>query len=181
MEKTGIPWSVPVAVDEIPDTGLHIEIGAPAATRADVAKVADVRDLPQLSAVFDLTRRGAGVHVAGQVSARVGQTCVVTLEPIESDVEEAVDLLFAPLPADGTQPEPEIEGTGPKRDEELPEPLVGGKVDLGALATEFLILGINPYPRKADAEFSPPKADNDGARPFAALEALKKRLGGGQP
>ena len=36
-------------------------------------------------------------------------------------------------------------------------------VDLGAIATEFLILGIDPYPRKAGAEFAPVKAD-DGAR-----------------
>ena len=26
--------------------------------------------------------------------------------------------------------------------------LVGGTVDLGAIATEFLILGLDPYPRK---------------------------------
>ena len=171
---------MPVAVEDIPDTGLHIELDAPAEARVDVAKLAAVRDLPRLSAVFDLTRRGAGVHVAGQVRARVGQTCVITLEPIENDVEETVDLLFAPLPADGAQPKAEIEGAGPKRGEEPPEPLLGGIVDLGAIATEFLILGIDPYPRKAGAQFSPPKADNDGARHFAALEELKKRLGGGQ-
>ncbi len=155
-----------MAVEDIPDTGLHIEIDAPA---DDPCRCG--RSLPpcascrELSAVFDLTRRGAGVHVAGQVSARVGQTCVVSLEPIENDVEETVDLLFAPLPADGTKAEPEIGGTGPKRDEDPPEPLVGGIVDLGAIATEFLILGIDPYPRKAGAQFSPPKADNDGAHP----------------
>src|SRR5664280_3213137 len=65
MKKTGSPWSVPVAVDDIPDTGLHIAIEAPAATRAELAELAAVRELPQLSAVFDLTRQGAGVHVAG--------------------------------------------------------------------------------------------------------------------
>ena len=27
-------------------------------------------------------------------------------------------------------------------------------IDLGALATEFLMLGIDPYPRKAGAEFA---------------------------
>ena len=67
-----------------------------------------------------------------------------------------------------------------KPDEEPPEPLIGGKLDLGAIATEFLILGIDPYPRKPGAQFSPPKADDAGAHPFAALEALKKRPGGGQ-
>ena len=65
-------------------------------------------------------------------------------------------------------------------DEEPPEPLIGGTVDLGALATEFLLLGIDPYPRKAGAEFAPPKVEDGGEHPFAALAALKKRLGGGQ-
>jgi len=76
MENTQNTWSVPVAVDDIPETGLHIEVEAPAEVRAHLVKLANLRDLPHLSAVFDLTRRGGGVHVAGQVKARVGQTCV---------------------------------------------------------------------------------------------------------
>jgi len=56
--------------------------------------------------------------------------------------------------------------------------VIEGKVDLGAIATEFLLLGIDPYPRKAGAEFAAVKTADDSARPFAALEALKKRLGG---
>ena len=65
MDKTASPWSVPVAVEDIPETGLHLEIEAPAEARAQLAALADVRDLPRLSAVFDLTRLGAGVHVTG--------------------------------------------------------------------------------------------------------------------
>ena len=33
MKKTSTPWSVPVAAEDIPDTGLHVEIDAPAAVR----------------------------------------------------------------------------------------------------------------------------------------------------
>ncbi|HZP69633.1 MAG TPA: DUF177 domain-containing protein [Pseudolabrys sp.] len=172
IENAQNPWSVPVAVEDIPEAGLHLAVEAPAAVRAQVVKIAGLRDLPHLSAIFDLSRRGAGVHVTGQVKARVGQTCVVTLEPIESTVEEAIDLLFAPQqPA---KADDEDHGAG---DEDPPEPLVDGKLDLGAVATEFLLLGINPYPRKAGAEFAAVRADDDGARPFAALEALKKRFG----
>ena len=181
MTKTGSPWSVPVAVEDIPDTGLHIEIDAPTATRTAVAELAALRELPRLSAVFDLTRQDAAVHVTGQVSARVGQTCVVTLEPIESAVEEAVDLDFAPVPTGETEPAPKSARKRARSDDEPPEPLVEGTVDLGALATEFLILGIDPYPRKPGAQFAPPKVEDAGEHPFAALEALKKRLGGGQP
>ena len=171
MEKPGMPWSVPVAVKEISDTGLHLEIEAPSSVRAEVANLAGVRELPQLSAVFDLDRQGGRVQVTGQVSARVGQTCVVTLEPMECQVEEAVNVVFAPSLATDAK-----EG-----DDEPPEPLVDGKVDLGALATEFLLLGIDPYPRKLSAEFALPKVENGGEHPFAALETLKKRLGNGQP
>jgi uncharacterized metal-binding protein YceD (DUF177 family) len=181
MEKAASPWSVPVAVDDIPETGLHVEIEPTDAIRAELAKLAAVRALPRLSASFDLTRRGAGVHVAGRVRAQVGQICVVSLEPMESDVDEPVDLLFAPGAAGAAVAAGgEFEAGLASAAAEPPEPLVNGKVDLGAIATEFLILGIDPYPRKPDAEFSPPKADNDGAHPFAALEALKKRPGGGQ-
>jgi uncharacterized metal-binding protein YceD (DUF177 family) len=181
MKKTGSPWSVAVAVEDIPDTGLHIEIDAPAATRIAVAELAALRELPRLSAVFDLTRQGAAVHVCGQVSARVGQTCVVTLEPIESAVEEAVDLKFAPALPGGTEPDSKSARKRAHSNDEPPEPLVDGTLDLGALATEFLILGIDPYPRKPGAQFAPPKVEDAGEHPFAALEALKKRLGGGQP
>lgn len=174
MEKAKNPWSVLVAVEDVPETGLHIELDAPEAARTELAAVGGLRELPRLSAVFDLARRGAGVRVTGRVNARVGQTCVVTLEPIESDIEEPVDLIFAPAPAEPGQTPHERTAS----DEEPPEPLVGGQLDLGAVATEFLLLGIDPYPRKTGAEFTPLKSGDDGARPFAALEALRKRFGG---
>jgi uncharacterized metal-binding protein YceD (DUF177 family) len=175
MQNAQSPWSVPVAVDDIPETGLHIEAEAPAEVRAQLVKLANLRDLPRLSAVFDLSRRGGGVHVAGQVKARVGQTCVVTLEPLENDLDEPMNVLFAP-PLDAAAKD--VGADHKAGDEEAPEPLIAGKVDLGAIATEFLLLGIDPYPRKAGAEFAAVKTADDGARPFAALEALKKRLGG---
>ena len=58
--------------------------------------------------------------------------------------------------------------------EDAPEPLVDGRIDLGAIAIEFLMLGIDPYPRKPGVAFEPPKSDSDGAHPFAALAALRK-------
>ena len=175
MNKTSHLWSVPVAVEDIPDTGLHMEIEAPPAARAALAELAGLRSLPELSAVFDLTRQDAEVHVSGQVNARVGQNCVVTLEPLESTLAETIDLKFAPYEATVASPRKLLRGN-----DEPPEPLVGGRLDLGAVATEFLILGIDPYPRKAGAEFALPKAEERGERPFAALEALKSRLGGGK-
>ena len=161
-----------MALEDIPETGMHLEIDAPESARSEIVPLAGVRELPRLSAVFDLSRGGAGVRVTGQISARVGQTCVVTLEPIENDLEEQVDLMFSSASTGASQTDT-IDGDEP------PEPLMDGKLDLGAIATEFLLLGIAPYPRKAGVEFAPVIVDDGSAKPFAALEALKKRLGSG--
>jgi hypothetical protein len=179
MEKIDQPaWSFPVAVQDIPEMGEHLDIEASETDRAAVAQFAGLRSLPSLTAHFDLARQGAGVRVSGRVTARVGQNCVVTLEPIESDVEEVVDLVFVPGDAPGAV-RPEVDKPV-EQDEEAIEPLVGGVVDLGKVATEFLLLGIDPYPRKAGAKFVPPKTGDSGAHPFAALEALKKPSGSGK-
>jgi hypothetical protein len=181
MDKATHPWSVPVALEDIPETGLHLEFDAPDSVRSALAELVGVRDVPKLSAVFDLTRRGAGIQVDGRIEGRVGQTCVVTLEPIENEVAETVDLRFTPQETATTDDLKAVaERYAAADDEEPPEPLIGGKVDLGAIATEFLMLGIDPYPRKPGAAFSAPKADESGHHPFAALEALKKGPGGGK-
>ncbi len=171
------PWHVPVAVDDIAETGEHFDLVADAEARTNIARLAGLRDLPRLEANFDLTRHGAGgLHVVGRVSATVGQTCVVTLEPLANQIEEELDLLFAP-PAVPTERATDEAGT-PREKKTVewnePEPLIGGSVDLGALATEFLILGLDPYPRKPGAVFEPPQEKQPDDSPFAALASLKK-------
>ena len=55
-----------------------------------------------------------------------------------------------------------------------PEVIRNGSVDLAAVATEFLLLGIDPYPRKPGVVFDPPVREDPSSNPFAALAALKK-------
>jgi len=164
------PWQVPVAVEDVAETGARFDLVANAQVRAAVARMASLRDLPRLEANFDVTRRGAGLHVAGRVSATVGQLCIVTLEPLVNEVEEAIDLLFMPQPT-AEREDGEVGTRGESADET--EPLIGGLVDLGALAIEFLILGLDPYPRKPGAVFQPPEA-KPYESPFAALASLRK-------
>jgi hypothetical protein len=168
-----LPWSVPVVAAEVPETGRHVALEPDEATRQAIASVAEVVELPSLKATFDLARHGAeGLRVEGRVLATVVQNCVVTLEPIESKIDEAVHLVFQPEP--GGQPGPPDDQVHALDTKEPPETLVGGAVDLGSLATEFLILGIDPYPRKDDAVFDAPPAGDPASHPFAALAALKK-------
>jgi hypothetical protein len=167
------PWHVPVTVEEVPETGQHFDLAADAHVRAAVAKVAGLRELPRLEANIDVTRRGSGLHVVGSISATVGQNCVVTLEPLVNEVEETINLIFEPPQRLAAPDEVEGQQHGVKWDD--PEPLVAGVVDLGALATEFLILGLDPYPRKPGAVFEPPQDAKRDKGPFAALGRLAKR------
>jgi hypothetical protein len=167
-----IPWSHPVRRDAVPEMGLHLDLIADAATRTAVAAVAGIRGLPRLTASFDLARQGAGLEVTGEIAATVEQTCVVTLEPMTSEVRESVELAFVP-PSAGEPVEAVADDIDPT-DEDEPETLVDGVADLGVVATEFLLLAIDPYPRKPGAVFDPPQTADPGGHPFAALEALKK-------
>jgi len=171
--RAALPWSVPLAVTDVPEAGRHLDLVADPQTRAAVAKLAGVTAVARLSASFDVTLRGRdGLHVVGSVSATVGQTCVVTLDPLENEIEEPIDLVFVPAAAVSPTEHgaAEVEVTA----EDAPEPLINGRVDLGAIAIEFLLLAIDPYPRKPGAVFEPPPSDDDSAHPFAALSALKK-------
>jgi hypothetical protein len=171
---------VPVALHEVSETGRHLELAADERSRAAVAKLAGLRAVPRLAAVFDLAPRGRnGLRVTGRVSATVEQACVVTLEPVENEIDEEIDLVFAPTAAaaslvDRGGAEVEISA------DDGPEPLIGGVVDLGVLATEFLMLGIDPYPRKPDAVFEGPSVGDASVKPFAVLAALKKGQSGTQ-
>jgi len=170
------PWKAPVIVAQLPDTGLHRDIEADASARIALADIAGLREILSANAALDVTPIGRGrVHVTGRVRARVGQTCVVSLDPIESDIDEAIDLIFAPseqIPelADLVD---EVAGS----DEEPPdplEPIENGVIDLGRLATDALFLGIDPYPRRPGAVFDPPAIPPDPQdHPFAALKALQ--------
>ena len=166
------PWRALINVAQIPDGGLHREIEADAPTRAVMAETAGLRDIASVRAAFDLSRRSGGrVHVAGRVLAKVGQTCVVTLEPIESEIDEEVDLIFAPT--DEIAPQIDVDD-GESAVPDTPEPIENGMIDLGRLATDALFLGVDPYPRKPDAVFEVPVVPPDPEdHPFAALKALQ--------
>lgn len=166
-------WSRRIALAEVPEEGLHVAMEADADVRATLARTASLRGLPRLEASFDLRRRGAHLHVKGEVIAALVQNCVVSLDPVEKNLHEIIDLVFASEPGE-TLGDGDGEASFGMADAEPPEPLAGGAVDLGAIATEYFLLGIDPYPRKEGAVFESGTAPEPADSPFAALEALKK-------
>lgn len=177
------PWRSPVIIAQIPDGGLHRELVASAAERQAMAELAGLREILSAHASFDVVPKSGGrVQVTGLVRGRIGQTCVVSLEPIESEIEEEVDLMFAPEAEARRLADLIEEGQDDRQAPEVadpPEPITGGIIDLGRLATDALFLAIDPYPRKEgavfEAEVSAPDPED---HPFAALKALQDKKKG---
>ena len=94
---TSNPWSVPIAVIQIPETGVARDIEANPQEREAMATLGGLLGVASARASLLVTPiKGGHVHVTGRVWGRVGQTCVVTLDAMESDFDEAIDLMFAP-------------------------------------------------------------------------------------
>lgn len=120
-----------------------------------------------------------GWQLDGQLGATVIQTCVVTLDPVTTRVDQPVHRAFLPGPADHLS---EIV-LAPDEDDET-EPL-GDRIDLGLVAIEALALALPAYPRKPGVTFGGQPAEAAGVapldeselKPFAALAALRGKMG----
>lgn len=170
-----IPWTYEIELAAIPPEGKTFELVPDQATREHLAEVAEVVSVVSLNVKLEVRPRGDnGADVSGTLEGIVRQTCVVSLEEFDSPIQESFSVDFA------ENPNSEAETDDEEEIEELPDPIVDGKIDLGALATEFLILAVDPYPRKPGVEFKvlPQKEEAAEAKPnpFEKLSALKPEI-----
>ncbi|HXE25182.1 MAG TPA: DUF177 domain-containing protein [Roseiarcus sp.] len=175
MTEAG-PFSRLARVDALPREGQSVTIEASPAEREALASFLGLPAIAVLTATLRLEPQGrGGARVAGSVHGECTQTCVVSLEPMPATVDEAVDVVFAPRAAAGPRsPGPRETLTVSLEDEDEPDPVIDGKIDLGALAAEFFALGLDPYPRKPGAVFEPGAEPGPIDSPFAALAHRNK-------
>src|SRR4029078_8055652 len=80
------PLSRPLKVDEIKDS-VQGEIVAMPSELAAIAKLLDLKGLGQLTFTYRLNRGGGDrLRLTGRLTASATQTCVVSLEPVESSI-----------------------------------------------------------------------------------------------
>jgi hypothetical protein len=166
-----VEFSRVVRVETLPRDGLRQRIAADEAERVALSKRFGLDSMQSLEADFLIKRSGKGVRVTGEARAKVMQICVVTVEPFPAEVVEEIDVRFAPPSGPRRKPETLEEEIRFDAEDE-PDPLIDGALDLGELAAEFVALGLDPYPRKPDAEFAAaPEEEPD--KPFAGLRIVK--------
>jgi uncharacterized metal-binding protein YceD (DUF177 family) len=159
-----LPFSRPIRAVDVPAEGKRVEIVADERERSALARDFGLLGIDRFGAAFDLARtRAGGLAVTGRLDADLRQTCVVTLDPFDAHVTEDIDMVFLPEGAPGAED---------AADEDV-DVLVDGRVDLGAVASEFLALALDPHPRKPGAVFEA-VTDRESApiSPFSALGAV---------
>jgi uncharacterized metal-binding protein YceD (DUF177 family) len=132
-----------------------------AATEAECKAIAERLNIPaiqSLSAEMTLSRvlgNKAVVYVDGTLKANVIQSCVVTGVPVKSYVEEEFEAWYADPTSFTSLTKARHEKTAKATETEIPvleehedpESMTDGKIDLGDLVTQYLSLGLDPYPK----------------------------------
>lgn len=155
----------PINPDRIGPSGLNITVDASPEECAALAERMHLPAIHSLHCEFRLTDEGRGHFAArGHLRARITQTCVITLEEFDTEIDEAFQIRFVPAGEETAVIDPED-------DDDLP--YEGNSIDLGEAAAEQLALTLDPYPRSPGAEL-PTEAQDDAPNPFAALAALRK-------
>jgi len=157
--------------------------GEIAVTKAEMDAIAGMLDLVALEGLtfnYRLDHGGGGrVHLTGRLHANVTQTCVVSLDPVEANLDVPVEVEFWPVSLiDELKRSTEEPGNLGLLD--WPEAVVDGRIDLGPVIYETLATALEPYPKREGISFDwsqGPSEEAGSAKsgPFAALAALKQR------
>ena len=183
MTLAEFPFSRPQGVQHLTIKPLVVEVRPNETDLKRIAKAYSLVALTDVIARFELRRwRREGVAVEGTLKARATQACVVTLGPVEQEIDETFSMRFDP-DADalaGVAEDGEIDVDAFAEDP--PDLLEGSRVDLGAILCEQLALALDPFPRAPGAELPEghgkehgEEADDKPPSPFAVLERFRKR------
>jgi uncharacterized metal-binding protein YceD (DUF177 family) len=159
-------------LDQIRD-GERLDLGADEAERAAICRRLRLNSLDRLEAHVTLTRADDVIRAEGRLVAALGQSCVITGDPVAAHVDEPFELMFVPEPqiSDGDE---EIELGESDCDTVFYD---GAVIDLGTAVADTLALSLDPYPRSAGADAALKEAgvlSEEQASPFAVLAKLRK-------
>lgn len=184
-------WSHLVEIDEVGGEPKTYEFKATEQERIDLARRMGLISVKSAHASVTVQRVSGGlIHAMGIVRADLTQSCVVSLGPVPAKIEDEFEGWFGDKDKALSFAKARNEREAKKTHSELeileesvdPEPIVNGKIDLGELATQYLSLALDPYPRAegVSSQYIVPEGakDQEGAElrrnPFEALKDWKE-------
>lgn len=186
-------WSYLVDVENITSEPKTFKFTADERQRADMARRFAIVSVENAEASVTLQFVGGGmIHAIGTVKADLTQSCVVSLVPVPAHIEDEFEGWFADKAASAVSfAKARTERDVKKGNNEVevleesvdPDPIIGGKVDIGELATQYLSLALEPYPHAEGVAHvysaGPSETGGEGAElrksPFEALKDWKEK------
>ncbi|WP_336294785.1 YceD family protein [Bartonella sp. CB169] len=167
----------PVSVRSLSAKGIKVHIRANQRECEHLAKNHDLVEVKFCEGKFHIFPwKKRGVRVKGLLRARVIQLCVVTLEPLENNLYENIEVFF--VPENSNLMKPKIsENTGELfldvEGQDTPEVFSGDKIDIGAIMEEFFELSINHYPRQEGVKIDGIENLEDAKQKLSPFSVLK--------
>jgi uncharacterized metal-binding protein YceD (DUF177 family) len=168
----GKAWPNLVGMAEIAREPVSRTLMADDEARPRIAKVVGVDALLSLEAKVRAATWLDGAQINGTWRARVTQTCGVTLEPFDTDLDGEFQIRAVPEGSQALQTTEDHELELDLEADDPPDMLTSDQLDLGAYVVEDLSLAVDPFPRKPGAEFEAPDMGGE-ISPFAVLAKLK--------
>lgn len=157
-------WTHLIKADQIPPNGEWMTLSPDSAQRSAIAARIGVEEVQTLHAQLHLIPHQGGhvVEVRGNLNACLTQMCVRTLTPMTTNVAEEIAAWFADYDAATSPTRANLKARRDrtqnmmedlqfiKEEQDDPEPMSNGQIDLADLVQQFLSLGLNPYPVAGD-------------------------------
>ena len=166
-------FSYPIQIDEL---GQGEQCYKLSADKQQLKMLAQVLQIPAVNS-FDadiklkFQKKQGKLDVWGTVKANLGLISVISLEPFDKDYTADFKLLF-----DTNAKYEDVYQDDEDINLDVPDIIIGGKIDLADIAIEQLALIMEDHPRKDGETFESIIEDDSPVRsnPFAVLEKLKK-------
>jgi len=160
------PLSEPIRLNQI-GAGLTRRLEPDEAQRRVVARWLDLQSLDAFVTEMTVAPAPVGWTLSGRITAEAVQRCGLTLAPVPARIDQSFRIALAEA---GENEASEVEVF---LEDDTPDLIEDGRIDLGHHAVEQLSLALDPFPRAPGAEFTPPEESAE-ISPFAVLKVLKR-------
>lgn len=168
-------FSYPIFIDDLSSASRKYKIEA---TPKDLVYLTEVLKVPAVKSCkseinLQYDKRAHRLDVIGWINAVITQESVITLEMFDKKYSGEFTLFF-----DTTATYKDIRELDEEMGDEIPDIVIGGKIDLGDIIIEQIALLIDDYPRQEgeifsfESEFD--EETTQASNPFNILKKLKK-------